>query len=164
MNKKKKEYKFDDLEFPDDDPNDHDINFSDEETSQASDTGTPLSSTLQSTPNSSEFKIPAKTSASAEISDENGAIFKIPSTSTAPDISNAKKSLNFEEDTPKKSTRSKVDLKEVSIVELENAFQPPDITPDMYDNDNIDSGALVDEFEKFLFTNYADQEVKTLFQ
>ena len=59
-----------------------------------------------------------------------------------PDVARA---LNFEAENSRQ-TRSKVDLKEVPIEELETQFQPPDITDDMYDVDNY----LDDDFGQFL--------------
>ena len=124
-------------ELPDEDSeNDDDYDFakdigdiSDEESAASDTTGTPMSSSMISPALKSKTSTPVQ----AEFNQE----FKKP-----PDVVRA---LNFEAENSK-MLRSKVDLKEVPIEELETQFQPPDITDDMYDVDNN----LDENFGQFL--------------
>lgn len=58
-------------------------------------------------------------------------VFKIPR-----DRNDSSTSLNDQDYIIAKRTRSKVSLATTSIETIESTFQPPDISPDMYDRDN----------------------------
>ena len=132
-----------DANLPDDDEEDDeeynpskdvgDLSDEDESLASASDTGgTPSSSSrpVASTSYESEFKKPAETSIS------NSAV----------------RSLDFDalerEQDQARKTRSKANLKDVTIEELDTKFVPPDITPDMYETN------YNDEYTVFLAETY----------
>ena len=132
-----------DAKLPDDDEEDDeeynpskdacDLSDEDESLASASDTGgTPLSSSkpVASTSQESEFKKPAE----------------------APITNSAVRSLDFDalerEQDQARKTRSKANLKDVTIEELDTKFVPPDITPDMYETN------YNDEYTVFLAETY----------
>ena len=140
--RKNPEVLFNAAEFPDEDDEEYDptkdiADISDEESAASDTTGTPMSSSMISpaarvferslqTPNldSNDFKKPQEIASSAV------------------------RALNFEVE-QSRTLRSKNDLKDVTIEELEMQYNPPDITDDLYD-DNLEH----DDYAKFLAETY----------
>jgi hypothetical protein len=119
----------------------------DESMASASDTGTPSQNSSFLSPSTSvrssaSIETPHSTSAQkAGGSGGDESMFKKPD-----ETSSVVRSLNFDsaqEAAALRQTRSKANLTEVSIEELETNFVPPDITEDMYDN-------VIDDYRSFL--------------
>ena len=140
--RKNPEVLFNAAEFPDEDDEEYDpakdiADISDED--GASDTtGTPMSSSMISPPFlDRSIQTPKSSNSNLDSND-----FKKPQ-----EVSTVVRALNFEAEP--RTLRSKNDLKEVTIEELEMLYNPPDITDDLYD-DNLEH----DDYAKFLAETY----------
>ena len=121
----------------------------------ASETGTPgRSSSAAVTPTSTSSQSLLKQDVSKK--PEGDSTFKLP------EAKSVIRSLNFEETEsstsdpqPSRNTRSKVSLNSVTLEELETQFEPPDVTPDMYDELPVD-----DDYTLFLAETFGYPVVK----